>query len=175
MVLVALAATALLIVVAMVVDLGYVRGSTRVSQSVADMAALASGKGLASSDPLKACQDAISYVNSNAKGMPAINASNFCQQSGMNVTTTVCSGGSLAEAMPTTTSGRYRVSVHYPVPDAEIADPKFTGPGLNDQSPCNRMRVDISATDPSFLGGVVGVRSYTTSRSATAVSVPGRS
>jgi hypothetical protein len=129
--------------------------------------------GLAAKDPLQACQDAIAYVNSNAKGMPAITASTFCQQSGNSVTSTTCSGGALSEAMPTVTRGRFNVSIHYPVPDAEIADPRITGARLNDKLPCDRMRVVISATDPSFFGGIVGPRSYTTSRSATAVSTPG--
>ncbi len=169
----ALVMTGILLMVAMVVDLGYVRGSTRVEQSVADMAALAGGNGLASRNPLKACQDAVAYVNSNAKGMPAISTSTFCTQAGNDVTRTVCSGGALAEAMPTATSGRYQVSVHYPVPDSEIADPKISVAGLNDKQPCDRLRVIITATDPSFFGGIGGTRSYTSSRSATAVSVPG--
>ena len=154
--LVALTMTALLLVVALVVDLGFVRGTARAEQSVADMAALAAGRGLASNDPLKACQDAIGYVNSNAKGMPAISASTFCTMGGNDVTSTVCSGGSLSEATPSIVSGRYTVSVHYPVPDTEIADPRFTGPGLHDQQPCNRFRVIISATDASFFGGIAG-------------------
>ena len=137
------------------------------------MAALASGNGLAAGNPLKACQDAIAYVNANAKGMPAITSSSFCTQAGNDVTKTVCSGGALAEAMPVATSGRYRVSIHYPVPDSEIADPKISVAGVNDKQPCDRLRVIISVTDPSFFGGIGGTKSYTTSRSATAVSVPG--
>lgn len=171
--LIALLMTGVLVMVALVVDLGFVRGSTRVEQSVADMAALATGNGLAAKNPTRACLDAIAYVNANARDMPAINSSSFCTQTGNSVTSTVCSGGALAQAKPTATSGRYKVSVHYPVPDSEIDDPKISGAGLNDKAPCDRMRVIISATDPSFFGGVVGTDSYTTTRSATAVSVPG--
>jgi hypothetical protein len=159
--------------VALVVDLGVVRGSTRVEQSVADMAALAGGNGLATKNPFKACQDAISYVNANSGDMPAINSLNFCTQSGNDVRTTVCSGGVLGQAKPTTTSGRYQVSVHYPVPSSEIDDPRMSVPGLNDKAPCDRLRVIITATDPAFFGGIVGTDTYTTTRSATAVSVPG--
>jgi len=171
--LIALIMTGVLVMVALVVDLGFVRGSTRVEQSVADMAALASGNGLAAKNPVRACQDAVAYVNSNARDMPAINSATFCTQTGNSVGSTVCSSGALAQAKPTATSGRYKVSVHYPVPNSEIDDPRISVAGLNDKEPCDRMRVIISATDPSFFGGVVGTTSYTTTRSATAVSVPG--
>ena len=41
-----------------------------------------------------AVSDAIAYVNSNARDMPAINAVNFCTQTGNDVRATVCSSGS---------------------------------------------------------------------------------
>jgi hypothetical protein len=165
--------TGALIMVALVVDLGIVRGSTRIEQSVADMAALAGGTGLASKDPLKACRDAIAYVNANAGDMPAISPTGFCLQSGNDVRTTVCSGGALGQAKPTTTSGRYTVSIHYPVPSSEIDDPRMAVPGLNDKAPCDRIRVIITAADPAFFGAILGHETYSTTRSATAVSVPG--
>jgi uncharacterized membrane protein len=171
--LIALLMTGMLVMVALVVDLGFVRGSTRVEQSVADMAALAGGNGLASKNPFKACQDAIAYVNSNAGDMPAINATSFCTQTGNDVRATVCSGGTLGQAKPFATSGRYEVSIHYPVPSSEIDDPRIAVPGLNDKAPCDRIRVLITAKDPSFFGGVIGTETYTTTRTATAVSIPG--
>ena len=71
---------------------------------------------------------------------------------------------SAAQAAPTTTSGKYTISLHYPVPDSEITDPVY-GVGLNDGPPCGRLRVIVAATESAFFGGVMGKSSYTASRS----------
>ena len=63
------------------------------------------------------CQSAIQYVDTNASLSSAIDPASFC--SGMAATR--CSGGS-GQATPTATVGDTTVSVHYPVPDSEIAD-----------------------------------------------------
>jgi hypothetical protein len=167
--LVALLMVALLIIVALVIDLGYLRGGASLDQSSADLAALAGGEELGRGNYVGACEDIIGYVNSNAAGIPAITASTFC--AGMS--STVCSGGGLAQAAPTQTSGRYTISIHFPVPDAEIADPTF-GAGMEDGTPCERMRVLVTSEEPSFFGGIVGRSSYTTTRSATMRAAAGR-
>jgi hypothetical protein len=167
LVLVAVLMTAILIMAAIVIDIGYLRGGARFDQKVADLAALAAGKKLGAGDYGAACQDIIGYLNTNAPDMPAINASGFCGQAGNNVSQTTCTPpGSLAQARPTTTSGRYTVSVHFPVPASEIADPHF-GNGINDGAPCDRMRVIVKAEEPSFFGGAAGGSGTRATRSAT--------
>ena len=59
---------------AIIVDLGYLRTTAQLDQSIADFAALAVGTSLGESDPVGACEEAIGYLNTNASGMPAINA-----------------------------------------------------------------------------------------------------
>ena len=153
----ALLLVAIVVMVGFVVDLGSLRSAARRNQSVADLAALAGGKNLGAGNYAAACQDAINYVNVNAPNMPAINAVNFCSQIGNNVSQTTCSPpNTLAEARPTITSGAYTVSVHFPVPDSELADARFTGTGLNDGTPCQRMRVIVTSAEPVFFGGVAG-------------------
>ena len=104
----------------------------------------------------------------NAHLSSSINATTFCAQTGNNVAQTTCSRGSLTEAKPTATVGRYTISVHYPVPAAEIYDPNVVGGAhLNDGTACQRMRVIISATDQRMFGGVFGAGTLGTARSAT--------
>ena len=61
--------TSLLGIVAIVVDLGALRGDVRADQSVADFAA-AAGQGLAANDPTAACKAAVAYINMNASSRP---------------------------------------------------------------------------------------------------------
>jgi Flp pilus assembly protein TadG len=164
----ALMLVAVVVMVGFVVDLGSLRSAARRNQSVADLAALAAAKNLGTGNHAAACQDAINYLNINAPNITAINAANFCSQVGNNVSQTVCSPpNALAQARPTITSGSYTVSVHFPVPDSELADARFTGPGLNDGTPCQRMRVIVTSGEPVFFGGVVGAHGLSATRSAT--------
>ena len=81
---------------------------------------------------------------------------------------TICSPpNTLAEARPTITSGAYTVTVHFPVPDSELADARFTGTGLNDGTPCQRMRVIVTSAEPVFFGGVAGAHGLGATRTAT--------
>lgn len=163
-----LALVGLLLVAAIVIDLGYLRSSVRSDQSIVDLTALAAGKGLGSGDYVGACEDAVSYFNTNAKPGTTIAATSFCSQIPVTCTSTT------QEATPSATAGRYTLSIHFPVPAAEIADPIF-GAGIEDGTPCQRMRVIVSSSEPAFFGGVVGRNGYTGSRSATVRAAPGTS
>ena len=156
-----------LVILALVVDLGYLRTGAQLDQSIADFAALAAGSELGSGDPQAACERAVDYLNTNAPGMAAINPTTFCTQPGNDVGQTVCNPPySRPQAAPTATSGKYTISVHYPVLDAEIADPIY-GSGLNDGIPCGRLRVMVTSSEPVFFGAVLGQHSYGATRSAT--------
>jgi len=164
MVITALVITSLLGLTALVVDLGSLRSDVRVDQSVADLAAIAGGTGLAANDPTSACRNAVTYVNTNAKLSPAITPSSFC--SGMG--TTRCSGGT-GQATPTTTVGDYTISIHYPVPNSEIVDSGVVGGArLDDGTECQRIRVIIGSTKTSFFAAVLGASHLVGNRSATA-------
>jgi len=164
LVLATLLMTALLGVTALVVDLGVVRSQVRVDQGVADFAALAGAKGLAGNDPTGACQSAIKYVNQNASLSSAIDGATFCSTMGA----TRCSGGS-GQATPSTTSGAYTVSIHYPVPDSEIADSRIVGGArLQDGNECQRIRVVISSKTQPLFSSVLGKTRLDGTASATA-------
>lgn len=110
LVLVALTMVALLIVTAIVIDLGYARGGAGFDQSSADLAALAGGDALAERKYVEACQDIVTYLNSNTQA--AFDSAGLCA----GFAGTVCSGGSAAQVTPAATSGRYDVSIRCPTP-----------------------------------------------------------
>lgn len=157
---IALGMTALLIMAAMVIDLGFTRGGAGFDQSTADLSALAGGEDLAKKHYEDACKDIVGYINTNAG--TTISSSIFC--SGWSGT--VCSGGSVEQVTPSATSGRYTVKLRFPVPDAEIADATF-GAGKIDGLPCERITVSITSNEPSFFGGIMGRSSYEVTRKAT--------
>lgn len=163
---------------ALAIDLGQLRAGAGIDQSVADLAALAAGPKLSASPPdyLGACEDAIAYLvaNANAPQIAALDAADFCTQAGNDVRDTTCSGGPLAEATPSVTLPPYTVSLHFPVPNAEIADPNF-GAGMNDGTPCERLRVIVTTAEPAFFGAVAGYRGASVTRSATVRAVPSAS
>jgi hypothetical protein len=162
LVLMALGMVALLIMVAIVIDLGFVRGGAGFDQSTADLAALAGGDDLAKNRYEDACKEIVGYVNVNARTPSAIDAAGFCSGFG----TTVCSGGPVPQVTPSATAGRYTLRLRFPVPDAEIADPSF-GAGKLDGLPCERITVAITSDEPSFFGGVLGSGSHRITRKAT--------
>ncbi len=160
---------AMLGMAAVVVDLGQQRSDRRTAQAVADVAALSGGKSLSAGNPGQACIDAITYVDTNLRDLsPKITGSNFCtQQPGNSVAATACTvGGGIAQARPTTTVGRYTVTVTYPVLDSDIADSHFTGTGKKDGTACQRMGVSVGLTDPTTFGRVLGASTLHTSRTA---------
>jgi hypothetical protein len=164
----ALLLVALLVMVAIAIDLDHARSSSRLDQSVADLAVLAGGGSLANGHFTSACTDAIKNLDLNLPNLPAISAASFCAQPANDVSQTVCSpGGTLTQAAPSITSGRYTVTLHFPVPDSEIAGAGYSGAGLNDGTPCQRMRIIITNTEPVFFSGIVGNRGLSVTRSAT--------
>jgi hypothetical protein len=166
--------TGMMIMLAIVIDLGHVRASRRSLQSVSDLSALAGGVSFSTPgglDPLAACQDTIRYINQNLTDMPAIDAVGFCSQSGKELNKTICNAPfTKPQANPSTVSGRYTVELHYPVPDSEIAD--ASGVRVTDGQPCERLRVLISSDDKSFFAGLVGVNNLHAQASATIRRMP---
>src|SRR3954463_5576584 len=95
--------TALLVMVAMAVDLGHLRSVRRTNQTVADLSALAGGEALSSLSglhPRAACQNAVDYVNRNAPSIPTIDRNVFCD--GMPTSAAVPCGSSFTPVVATT-------------------------------------------------------------------------
>jgi Flp pilus assembly protein TadG len=163
----------LLIIAALVIDVGRMRSRGQSMQTAADLSALAAATGLRNSDLAAACQAAVNYFNTNAPSSSAITASTFCAQSGNDVTTTTCNGGTLAEAKPSATVNGVTLSIHYPVPDSEITSSGVVGARPNDGTPCQRLSVVITDTQAGFFTGLTGHSSLTGTRSATIRVLPG--
>ncbi|HEX2212974.1 MAG TPA: Tad domain-containing protein, partial [Mycobacterium sp.] len=159
---------ALLGLSAIVVDLSQQRSSRRSAQVIADLAALGGGKSLSAGDPGQACVDAITYLNINVKDLsPKINATDFCTQPGHNVALTSCNvTGGGTQAKPTTTVGRYAVTVMYPVLDTDMTDARYTGTGKRDGTPCQRMGVRVGIRDNTYFGRILGASTLDVSRLA---------
>jgi hypothetical protein len=153
---------------AIVVDLSQQRSSRRSAQSIADIAALGGGKSLSAGDPAQACIDAVTYLNINVKDLsPKINPSGFCTQPGDNVALTNCNvTGGAVQAKPTTTVGRYKVTLMYPVLDSDMADANFTGTGKRDGNACQRMGVKVGIADSTYFARIFGASTLNTSRTA---------
>jgi Flp pilus assembly protein TadG len=175
LVLIAMSMVTLLIIAALVIDVGRMRSRGQSMQSAADLSALAAAAGLRNSDVGAACQAAVNYFNSNVSTSSSITASTFCAQSGNDVTTTTCSGGTLGEAKPSATVNGITLSIHYPVPASEITSPGIVGARSNDGTPCQRLSVLITDTQPGFFSGLAGHASLSGTRSATIRVLPGHS
>lgn len=161
-VIVALLMTALMLIAALVVDLGYIRHRSMGDQTAADLAALAAGTNLAAGRPALACTDAIRSLQTNIAGLSDIDAGSFC----VPMPATACADSATTSTSASATTHGYTITVHYPVPDSDIIDPHF-GAGLKDGTPCQRMRVLVTSTEPAFFGVVAGRTSYTITRAAT--------
>ena len=168
--------TGMLVMMAVVLDLGHVRAERRFTQTVADLSLLAGGGSFSTPvglDPMSACQDTIKYLNGNLKDLPeSIDPVNFCNQSGKELNKTVCNPPfTQPQATPSKTVGPYELEMRYPVTDGDIADTS-TGVRSGDGDPCERMQLTIKRTDSSFFAGIVGVNKLETRASATIRRVP---
>lgn len=163
----AIVMSALLVSVAMVVDLGVARQVRRSNQSAADLAALAAGEALGA-DPFpdgpSACADAVEYLKANLKSWPV----------GLTVPCGSLPATCTAATPPVSvtdggTGGRYSISITYPVSDAAIADIGVSDPNAlrrNDGTPCERISVELERSFDSMFAGVVGRDSFSVDAAA---------
>ena len=159
----ALSMAMLVMIAAIVIDLGFVRGRAITDQTAADLAALAGGSALANRNPVVACEDAFNSLRTNLSDAPLIASGSLCSA----MAGTVCSITSgTATATAATTAGRYTLFVRYPAADSEIADPVF-GVGRRDGQQCERMRLSVTSNEPVFFGRLLGRTSYVVTRTAT--------
>ena len=162
-VLVGLLMFGMLVIAALVLDIGYARVRANESQSAVDVAALAAGPQLGADLPATACQDAVKYLKTNVAALSSVDASTFC--SGMASTT--CSGGGVAQAAPTTTVNGTTLTIRYPALDSNLTKAGTTTPWPNDGTACRRMQVSVTSSAATTFGRVVGTSSVSVTRSAT--------
>ncbi|MGH9153055.1 MAG: pilus assembly protein TadG-related protein [Acidimicrobiales bacterium] len=160
----ALLLTALLIMVAIVIDLGHVRSTRRQAQRTADLSALAAGQNLSGGDVINACRAAVAYVGTNESVAP------------IPETCDPTFAGACDPATPvvmTATWGDFVITIQNPVLDSEIEDPHYAMNPLTgtrtleeDGLPCERMRVTVQQQSPPLFAGVIGVTDLTASANA---------
>ena len=168
----ALLVVAILIMVAVVIDLGNARAVRRSDQSIADFAALAAGENLGNNVPA-ARADALNYIQANVPGLSS-GAGSPCNQTGsggLPFPTTCNDLTTGPQDFPATGSSPYTITFRFPVSDTDIANPRFSS--SKDGTPCSRFKVTMAKTDASFFAGVLGEKSRTTQASAVMLSTPG--
>jgi hypothetical protein len=168
-IIVALSMTAVLLVVATVVDLGALRSDRQDDQRAADAAATAGALALPVSGGQAACTAAMGYL---AENLPS--AGSF---TGVNCSTfpSVCTS-TTAAVSATGTAGDYVVRIVHPVPNNHdlMASPAVGRPRPTvhsmDGQPCERIAVEVSLAREPFFAGVAGAGESTTTVHAVAIA-----
>jgi hypothetical protein len=172
LVLASLAMLSILIVTAIVIDLGFARAERREAQTVVDLAALAGGEHLASAtepaNPLLACEDAVEYLQLNLSAYPSGNTMpcgdlpDPCDDTTPPVTIT---DGGVADP--------FTLSITFPVPDSDITDDRVAGGLRNlDGRQCERMRVELAWTHPGFFSRAISEDGLRVRASAVVRRIP---
>lgn len=152
---------ALLVIAALVLDVGYAYGVSRQDQTAADLSAIAAARHLPG-DPPSACAAGWDYLKANLPGLPS-GAVSPCSGFPSTCTSTT------AVDYTATSTGPYTVTFRYPVPDTDplMATQAIRQPA-DGTDPCQRFAVKISHTDASFFTGVAQIGPLTPRASAVA-------
>lgn len=152
LVIIALSITALLLIVALVIDLGATRSDRRGGQSAVDNAAAAAGQAFAEDDAETACEEAFGFLalslgSDPFTGDPCSELTSACDPT--------------TERIVERTVGDYRAVVINPVLTQDLLRaPSAIGADAVDQSgdgdPCDRIGVRLTTTGDPFFGRIAG-------------------
>ena len=152
---VALSMVALLLIVAIVIDLGYTRSDRRGGQLAADNAATSSGLTLSESENgQQACDAAFAYLEATLE--VTFTPGDPCS------TVEPCNESAASDVVVTRVADPYTVEIHHPVVDSSpLMDSTSTigAAGIaagDDGSPCTRIGIRITTTGDSLFGGIGG-------------------
>lgn len=165
LVVVGLAMVVILIVAATVVDLGAARWNRRTQQASADLAATAAGYFLSGHgtdgsvrSPRLACEAALASLDTNVRDasltMTAVQRATACTP--MPVDVALCNA-STDPIVVSVERPPHRLTVAYPVLDAEITDDRLTGLSERDGLSCDRLAVTVHRRTPTSFAAVIGV------------------
>ena len=150
----------ILLLTGLVIDLGGAWGYRASQQSISDSAAAAGAIALAETgNGREACETAKSYVIANARGVDAL-AGIDC------IAFPVFCEADTTETTATTTSGRYTVTISYPVVDdsplmgSEIRGALSQPATAEDGDPCNRVGVAIASEWKATFSSLAGIESF---------------
>ena len=167
---------ALLIMTALVVDLGMARETKRRGQSDADFAALAGAWFLAGngslatvSSPQAACNAAVNSIATNVGDWPPAATADLTSQCAAFPTDAATCQTSTIYSAVSTNADPYVLSIKWPVTDSEISRTNWNGStatpasglGSQDGSPCERILVSLQREDPALFAGIMGNRGQT--------------
>lgn len=190
LVLTALMITALVVLVAIVVDLGATRSDRRGGQLAADNAAAAAGGNLGdpNSNAQEGCEEALRYLATNLgtsafvvdpEGSSCADFLTACSSRMANATIN-------AQRKLRATSGGYVVWIHYPVVAGTTDGDRLlnrtstigggalasTGMGNLATDACARMGVELQTSGEAFFGGIAGREERTTTVHAVVFGRP---
>jgi hypothetical protein len=166
--------SSMLIVAAIVVDLGMDRATVRSLKTDTDLAAIAGGYFMAGngqsgdiSNPHLACDAILNSVKANVKDFPTTptaNPGNGCAHFVDDAAD--CDNVTSPMKTVTFTGAPYVLTVQYPIPDSELTNPLFDNSQGNldkndGKSPCARMRITLSRANPAVFSGIIGGGSRT--------------
>lgn len=162
LIIVAISITALLLIVAIVIDLGFTRSDRRDGQLAVDNASSSAALALAEFGAERACTSALQYLRVSLETGPfAIANGDTCA----SVFSAACASSAPAtpERRLFATSGPYTVTVIHPVVDSELLDRASTiaassfGPLSSADGPrCERIGVKVTTSGSAFFGGIGG-------------------
>lgn len=156
LILVALSMTALLLVVALVVDLGATRSDRRGGQSAVDASVASATQDFAKNeDIVEACETAFDYLRVN------LDTPNFVGDDCATALAGACNPAS--ERSVRRTSGQFTATFTHPVIDgSSLMEPSTVGsvalPSAADEAgaPCERVGLRLTTSGEAFFGGVAG-------------------
>lgn len=165
LVLTAVTLVVILVIAALVVDMGVARAEQRRAQSTADLAATAAGfylSGRASPDAridvLGACRAAINSAQTDLDDFaPKLTSSELGTAcSAFPADGSTCTAGT-DPISATLERGPYTLTITWPVPASSISDARRSGgSGPNDGTACERLSVTLDRTNATYFAGVVG-------------------
>ena len=157
--------SALLVIVALVIDLSFLRDDRRADQKVADAAAATAAVKLATTTSgVDACASALDSAIRNLPGVTAF--------SGINCSTfpTWCDSTTTASRSTTGTSGPYTLTIVHPVDDLHPYMSSGSAIGqpsrpvtAGDGDRCKRVGIQLAMERASSFGGIVGSSANATS------------
>jgi hypothetical protein len=185
LIIVSLSMVGILCMASIVIDLGMARSARRDDQAIADLAALSAGFFLSghgettsAGNPFEGCKAAYNSVKTNALGFtPTTTSSTACASFPTDNATCAYANPAMTPIYTTVTSGRFTLTIRYPIPESEISDARFNGNGANDGidastgmpdsvAQCQRMRVTFSQTNETTFARVIGKNSLATTATA---------
>jgi hypothetical protein len=166
---VALCMVVLMLIIAIVIDLGATRSDRRAGQAAIDAAVASAGKTFAESSIGPACLAGLGYLQATLDSGPFVFTSGSCS----TFTSTMCADASPQSAVAKI--GPYEVTIEHPVIDTSpiMQGASVIGGGAiplvaNDIGPCDRIGMKLTTTNGAFFGEIGGQSSRKSSVHAVA-------